>query len=54
MGEENWPDAVAAFGTGFARLDTAVYDPVFDGTSLSQIDRHATDPGAGRAAAARP
>lgn len=44
MGEENWPDAVDAFGAGFARLDTAVYDPVFDGTSLSQIDRHARIP----------
>lgn len=44
MGEENWPDAVAAFGIGFHRLDTAVYDPVLDGSSLSQIDAGAPIP----------
>lgn len=38
MGEENWPDALAAFGIGFARLDTGVYEPVLDGTSLGQFD----------------
>lgn len=44
MGDENWPDALAAFGVGFARLDTGVYDPVFDGSSLSQIDAGAPIP----------
>ena len=34
MGEENEPDALAAFGVGFAALDTEVYDPVFSGEAL--------------------
>jgi esterase len=38
MGDENTPDAVAAFGEGFAALDTAVYDPVFSGESLGDFD----------------
>ncbi len=38
MGDENTPDALAAFGEGFATLDTAVYDPVFSGESLGEVD----------------
>jgi pimeloyl-ACP methyl ester carboxylesterase len=38
MGEENEPDALAAFGTGFAALDTSVYDPVLDGVALGGFD----------------
>lgn len=47
MGEENTPDALAAFGEGFASLDTTVYDPVFDGTSLGgyDVDRPIPVPG---------
>lgn len=44
MGDENLPDALDAFGIGFSRLDTEVYDPVFDGSSLHQIDAAAPIP----------
>lgn len=47
MGDENQPDALAAFGTGFAALDTTVYDPVFNGEALGgyDVDRPIPVPG---------
>ena len=38
MGDENHPDALAAFGASLTRFDPSVFDSVLDGTALGDFD----------------